>query len=198
MPEPIPFYKADINGSDLIVLDTCFVMDVLGLNNNAKRVEECEDFLTQIIINGGTAGITFLVREELYSVKLRNMLSNKLGHYNQETLKSYIKDNPKEYTEIMGQALRETDESISSVLKRPHFLDSYIELEKNGSELSQKAFELQNKYLFPGINDPKQLAIAMEWDAKYFATTDKDFTNVTDQSIGIVTDSKNYDKYYNK
>ena len=202
MPEPLPFWRANFNSSDLVIMDTSFVMDLLELNESKSRAQECADTLHSIGINKALAAFIFLVPLEMYNAIFQNKAKEAIKseynsiEYNQKALKRFSKDNPEEYRKIVEESYRIAQEAMATLKLYPQVYDQALGMP--GQALVDASMTLQSKYLFPGTNDPTHLAIAVSENATYFATTDRDYLVVNEPNLHILVDDKLYKKYYNK
>jgi Predicted nucleic acid-binding protein, contains PIN domain len=132
--------------------------------------------------------------EELRNVIIRETFRS--NNVNPSDMKGLRDTNYASFAAIMRQALNSYDNYIKKLENQPSFYPEPVG--EINSDLIKKSEELHIKYNFPGPADSVQLALALQNEVSYFATTDSDFGYVTENSLDILLDGCAYRKYQNK
>lgn len=188
-----PFSDTILDQNDIILFDTSYVLNLCNSNNNTSISQECDDLTLKIIQSRATSAISLITYEELYNVLLKQEFSNHFnGEFYENDIKVWKNSQPKSFQSAIENALLRRDEYINILRKSPAFYPEPIG-EMSVSTTNQ-AIELQRKYVLPGLNDARQIAIANNEGISCFATTDSDFLHVNEAGLKILVDSNTYNK----
>lgn len=194
MSSTLPFNSARFQNSDIIMLDTCFFLNFFGFDNSTYVRKQCEDLVKNATNSNAMFVISVKTLEELRNVIIRETFRS--NNVNPSDMKGLRDTNYASFAAIMRQALNSYDNYIKKLENQPSFYPEPVG--EINSDLIKKSEELHIKYNFPGPADSVQLALALQNEVSYFATTDSDFGYVTENSLDILLDGCAYRKYQNK
>lgn len=191
----MPFSDVDFQQSDIVMLDTCVLLNFFGYGHNFVN-QECQD----LIKNGTDSGAMFVYSvkalEEISEVITRNALKEALGleQIKQSDIKNFKDTNLSKYTNTEVRAQAQIAEYLQKIRHESAIFPEALSLSDDDFNT---AMQLQGKYYFPGHADAEQLAIAIQNQIPYLATNDKDFNSVNEPGINILLDRCAYQSYLN-
>lgn len=169
----------------LVYTDTSYVYELIGESKDPVRQKECRDF-SSYLSNIGTVMVTSpKVHEELRIAIPRSIIAAD-RQYKSQPLKEVVRNNPG----VFRRAKNELGRATAALKENPNFLHldivgfdcDYIE------NTIDPVFD-SNDLFFP---DAFHYAFAKSQEITVIASLDKDYINVNDPNLHIVTDTGNY------
>ncbi|MPM25254.1 hypothetical protein SDC9_71744 [bioreactor metagenome] len=194
MNNVLPFNQASFTSDDIILLDTSFILNSLGYNNNVSLESECNSLIASISMANAICCIPQIAKTELLHI-IKSGIFKKNGYDTENKIKILRDSNPILFQQIYGQAQSSVDSYFNTLY------NNEIIFPKGVGNLDEELFELSKKiaddFMMQGTYDSVLIATAVKEKINYIATTDKDFCNINIKNLNILLDSGNYRKHYN-
>ena len=189
-----PFSDVTLTKDDIILLDTSFVLNLANSDINSTVSQECNDLTLKIIQNKATVAISLITYEELHNVFLKIQYRDHFGNssFCENDVKTWTSGNPQSFQAAIDATISARDNYMKLLQNSPAFYTDPIG--QFTPETFARAVELQKKYALPGLNDAKQIAIAIEESVSCFATTDHDFLRINEEGLKILVDTRTYNR----
>jgi hypothetical protein len=197
MSSIIPYDSAEFKQSDIIMLDTCFLLNYFGFNQALFIERQCKDLIQNGANNGAMFVLSVKTIEELRNVIIRDTFkqNSTVQGSDQQAEKELKKSNLTLYKAIIGQAQSKIANYFEKINNEPAIFPEAVGVIDN--QLLEVSYQLESKYSFPRPADSEQVALALQSEVPYIATNDEDFNNVNEAGLNILVDACQYRKYLN-
>ena len=133
--------------------------------------------------------ISTVTYEELLSIIQRDFF--KQNQCSTESDKKRLRSlDPDKYSKIIQMAMDETNDYIMNLKKINNYYPDIVG--NTDYMLLQLANDIQNKYQIHGLQDAKQIAIAIKEKFTHYVTVDHDFNNVNCDQLQILVDKNTF------
>ncbi|MDF2700998.1 MAG: hypothetical protein K0Q49_2562 [Haloplasmataceae bacterium] len=194
MNSVLPFNQASFASDDIILLDTSFILNSLGYNNNRLLESECNSLIASISMANAICCIPQIAKTELLHIVKKGIFS-KSGYDTENKIKILKNSDPILYKQIFGRA----NSAVESYLNTLY--NNEIIFPESVGNIDEELFELSKKvaddFIMYGTNDSILIATAVKEKINYIATTDKDLCNINIKNLTILLNNDNYNNYYN-
>ena len=196
MANVLPFNDANLTSNDFLLMDTSFILAYSGYDTLTKRRAdlvprkmECNNLISKIIDADAMFAISTVTYEELLSIIQRDFF--KQNQCSTESDKKRLRSlDPDKYSKIIQMAMDETNDYIMNLKKINNYYPDIVG--NTDYMLLQLANDIQNKYQIHGLQDAKQIAIAIKEKFTHYVTVDHDFNNVNCDQLQILVDKNTF------
>lgn len=196
MANVLPFNDANLTSNDFLLMDTSFILAYSGYDTLTKgradlvpRKMECNNLISKIIDADAMFAISTVTYEELLSIIQRDFF--KQNQCPTESDKKRLRSlDPDKYSKIIQMAMDETNNYIMNLKKINNYYPDIVG--NTDYMLLQLANDIQNKYQIHGLQDAKQIAIAIKEKFTHYVTVDHDFNNVNCDQLQILVDKNTF------
>jgi predicted nucleic acid-binding protein len=190
----LPFNQVQFTSDDIILLDTSFILNSLGYNNNVFLESECNSLIASISMSNAICCIPQIAKTELLHI-IKKDIFRRSGYYNENKIKQLKNSNFTLYEQLYDQAKTSTEGYFNTLYNNDIiFPESVGDINELLLELSKK---IADDFKLYGTNDSILIATAVKEKINYIASTDKDFCNINIKNLTILMDSDNYNNNYN-
>lgn len=195
MNSVIPFSDVNFQQSDIIMLDTCILLNYFGHGDNEPVIKQCKDLIQNGTDNGAMFVYSGRTLEEFANIILRDSFKKALAipKISQAGIKALRRKNPHQYKAIIDIAQKEINNYRQQIGNQPSIFPEAIE--SSNSEVFGLAYQIESKYDFPAYGDTEQVAVTLQNDIPYLATNDQDYCSVNEPGLNILVDSYTYRTY---
>ena len=180
------FEQVSFNEGEHIYADTNIWLSFLGYNQTGSDDAKQRNASAKLISAINNAGANIVVSTLILGELRKTIVMNRFKANDcrrQEDIKRMREIDEKKYNYILGQALNDFESYRRKIMQDPAVLKKIIAPTSEGFDMSN---ELMRQYNLFGSMDASQLATALEYGIDYFATFDKDFSNVVLPDITIL------------
>lgn len=179
------FLDAKITNSDIVQVDTNFLLLFMGYGADEERRKQCESLMCNVTSNGGMVVIATKTVEELTHVVVRGLFNEKGINYDKKSREKEFD----QFTNLTLTGVQKAQRYLTDFYNHPGVFNQPI-----GSvdlQTLNKSQEYMMKYGMQ-TSDAIILATAITEQVNYLATCDKDYAKVDEPGLTVLIDEKTY------
>ena len=185
MAESKHFFEAIFGNSEIVLMDTNFILSFLGYDSDRAVAKQCETLVYNTVANGCALVYAFRSIEEIKHVVIRGHFESNGYDYDKE----FLKKDPARYSRLTREGLEMAQKYLRDIRNCPGVFNEPVGI--INSSLCQKADEMMVKYSLKTA-DSLILASALVEEVDYLATRDTDMAKVDEPNLTVLLDDRSY------